>query len=253
MTRKITTKPARTLPDFRPVPRAKLRDSGWTPERQRAFIEALADTGSVKSAARAVGLSPKSAYDLRRAKGAEPFRKAWEAALDIGIQMIEDVTMDRALNGVEEPVFAYGKFVGTRRVYNDQLLMFMLRSRAPHRFAGGPARAMNGADKFMLARLKKQWRAEWERERAMLDLEEEQQTLAEIDAEIERLFNRTKMEAQRARQSPPDDPPPEPDPINALPKPDEATRAMLERRAHREPKDDGWEWIDPYGEKPVED
>lgn len=32
------------LPDFAPVPR-KYRHDGWTPERQKAFIEALADTG----------------------------------------------------------------------------------------------------------------------------------------------------------------------------------------------------------------
>ena len=38
------------LPPFTPVPR-KPRHDGWTPERQRAFIEALADTGSVTRAA----------------------------------------------------------------------------------------------------------------------------------------------------------------------------------------------------------
>ena len=34
------------LPAFEPVPR-KFRHDGWTPERQKAFIEALADGGSV--------------------------------------------------------------------------------------------------------------------------------------------------------------------------------------------------------------
>ena len=34
-----------TLPAFPPVPRAKERSNGWKPEVQRAFIEALADTG----------------------------------------------------------------------------------------------------------------------------------------------------------------------------------------------------------------
>ena len=38
------------LPDFDAVPR-KHRHDGWTPERQRAFIEAFADTGSVSRAA----------------------------------------------------------------------------------------------------------------------------------------------------------------------------------------------------------
>jgi len=43
-----------TLPAFTPVPRAKERSNGWKPHVQRAFIEALADTGSVASACRAV-------------------------------------------------------------------------------------------------------------------------------------------------------------------------------------------------------
>ena len=40
------------LPAFEPVPRKTRRHDGWTPERQKAFIAALADTGSVKRAAR---------------------------------------------------------------------------------------------------------------------------------------------------------------------------------------------------------
>ena len=45
--------------------------------------------------------------------------------------------MDRALNGVEEPVYHRGELVGTRRVYNDRLLMFLLRNRAADRFGVG--------------------------------------------------------------------------------------------------------------------
>ena len=43
--------------------------------------------------------------------------------------------MDRALNGVEELVYFYGELAGTRVVHNDRLLMFLLRNRAPDRFA----------------------------------------------------------------------------------------------------------------------
>lgn len=183
--------PRTTLPAFAPVPRRKQRADGWTAARQRRFIEALAETGSVKSAARAVGKTPETAYYLRRQPGAEEFRQAWEVALDLGIQRIEDVAMDRALNGVEQPVFAYGEFVGTRRTYNDQLLMFMLRNRAPHRFAGDRAGALSGSDKQTLARLKKQWREEWERDARLLALaqskEQRRNSLASLTAKLERM------------------------------------------------------------------
>lgn len=114
------------LPDFPPVP-VKPRHDGWTPERQRAFIGALADTGSVKRAAMHVNMSPEGAYYLRRRPGAEGFRRAWEAALDFGVQRLKDEAFERALNGQLSPVFVGGKLKGFRRVKNDRLLMFCLR------------------------------------------------------------------------------------------------------------------------------
>lgn len=65
------------LPAFEPVPR-KFRHDGWTPDRQKAFIGALADTGCVTRAARYVNMSPEGAYRLRRQAGSDSFRRAWE-------------------------------------------------------------------------------------------------------------------------------------------------------------------------------
>ena len=115
------------LPDFTPVPRQKIRHDGWTPERQRAFIEALADTGSVSRAAAMVNMAQANCYTLRRAPGAEGFRRAWEAALDFGVQRLKDLAFDRAIEGELIPVFAAGKLMGFRRKHNSALLMFCLR------------------------------------------------------------------------------------------------------------------------------
>lgn len=162
--------PASELPSFTPVPRTCQRHDGWTPERQARFIEALADTGSVHAACKAVDMSQPGAYYLRRQPGAESFRAAWQAALDLGVQRIEDVAMDRALNGVAEPLYSYGKLIGTRTKYNDRLLMFMLRNRAPERFGasmnGGSLKGLNAVGKMEKRRLKKKWRKQWEEERA---------------------------------------------------------------------------------------
>ena len=91
--------PALTLPAFTPVPRLKDRSNGWKPEVQRAFIEALAETGSVKAACRRVGRADAGAYQLRHHPEAGEFRAAWDAALDCGIRRLEDHAMDRALYG----------------------------------------------------------------------------------------------------------------------------------------------------------
>ena len=114
------------LPDFAPVPR-KYRHDGWTPERQRAFIEALADCGSVTRAAGMVNMAQANCYTLRRAPGAEEFRAAWDAALDFGVKRLKDIAFERAVEGELVPVFVGGKLMGFRRKHNDALLMFCLR------------------------------------------------------------------------------------------------------------------------------
>ncbi len=181
------TSPPSTLPSFTPVPRQVDRSNGWKQHVQRAFIEALADTGSVAAACRRVRRSTHGAYHLRRQPGAEEFAAAWEAAVDLGMRRIEDTAMDRALNGVEVPVYSYGKLVGTRTVHNDRLLMFMLRNRAPERFAEGRPKGMNALDKMELARLKKQWRKEWEKEWGAKQLGQESITIASINAKIDKM------------------------------------------------------------------
>lgn len=128
-----TPTPARVIA-FTPVPRRRARHDGWTPQRQRAFIDALAETGSVSHAAAQVNMATEGAYQLRLAPGAEEFRAAWETALDHGVQRLEDAAMERALHGVARPVFGANGQIGERREYNDRLLMFMLRHRQPDRY-----------------------------------------------------------------------------------------------------------------------
>ncbi len=179
------------LPPFTPVPRKCERHDGWTPERQRGFIEALADTGSVEAACRVVDMSSVGAYHLRRQPGAESFRAAWEAALAHGVQRIEDVAMDRALNGVPEPVYSYGKIIGTRIRHNDRLLMFMLRNRASERFAGGGGPKGPGAvSQMQLGQLKKQWLKEHEASQPNV-------STAEVRASINRKIDVAHRQFQR--------------------------------------------------------
>ncbi len=178
------------LTEFAPVPRHYQRHDGWTPDRQRRFIAALADTGSVKSAAHAVNMTPEGAYLLRRHAQADEFRTAWEAALALGVQRLEDVAMERALYGVEVPVYHFGAVVGTRRVYNDRLLMFMLRNRAPKRFTADSYHNADAATKGQLDRLKRQWRKEWEAERQTETHQEESAVLDLIDTKLDLMHSR---------------------------------------------------------------
>ena len=60
---------------FTPVP-LQPRHDGWTPDRQAAFIDALAHSGCVDEACRSVGMGRASAYALRARPDAVSFRHA---------------------------------------------------------------------------------------------------------------------------------------------------------------------------------
>lgn len=184
------------LPDFTPVPRQTARHDGWTPERQRGFIDALADTGSVKAAAHRVNMTPEGAYLLRRHPDGASFRKAWEAALALGIQQLEDIAMERAHHGTEVPVYSYGKLIGSRVVHNDRLLMFLLRNRAPTRFASdGRVLARTSAigdPRFagQLSRLKAKWRKEWAEQQRAADTASNEEVIQSLNARLQRMAER---------------------------------------------------------------
>lgn len=122
--------------DYKWVPvLRKPRQDGWTPQRQRDYIGALAERGCVEQAAREVGMSVRSCYRLRHAPGADSFAAAWDAALAHAARGLVDLAFDRAIHGSAEPVFdKEGRRVGRRMRQNDRLLMFLLRAYMPERF-----------------------------------------------------------------------------------------------------------------------
>jgi len=147
-------------PEFEPVPRQHARHDGWTPDRQRAFLKALADTGCVRRAAKWVGMTDASAYMLRRADGADSFRRAWEEARSIGVERLADIAFERAVHGVPVPVFYKGEQVGERRWYNDRLLMFTLRHHDPERYGAFGAGGTGTIPASLQKLLKRKWEAE---------------------------------------------------------------------------------------------
>lgn len=71
-----------------PARPTKKRRARWTPALQASFIGTLMQTGSVRHAARAVGLSPSSAHRLRRRLAGTEFDQNWAEALLLHDQMM---------------------------------------------------------------------------------------------------------------------------------------------------------------------
>ncbi|PZT89409.1 MAG: hypothetical protein DI637_06375 [Citromicrobium sp.] len=93
----------------------------FTPELQREFLEALSIVGSVRDAARRVGVSHMSAYRARR-KCAD-FARLWDAAVVLAIPHAEEELTCRAIDGVEEDVMYRGEVVHTRIRKDPRLLL----------------------------------------------------------------------------------------------------------------------------------
>jgi hypothetical protein len=123
------------LLSFAPYLHKHPRSNSITPERQRRFIATLAATGIVTQAARSIGKSMEALYKLRAKPGAEGFAAAWDAALDRGMQRLEDCALERAIQGTPTPIVSGGKLLGTWDKPDNTLLRFLLQQRLPQRYA----------------------------------------------------------------------------------------------------------------------
>jgi hypothetical protein len=120
-------------PTFTPVPLARNRHDGWTPERQKQFLIALSVLGTVNAAARAVGMSRISAYKLREREGAESFAAAWDQAIGMGRAMQFDHAMECAINGVTTVRLRLGGVLDLESSVDRRQMMRVLRQPPPPR------------------------------------------------------------------------------------------------------------------------
>ncbi|WP_432200174.1 hypothetical protein ACRAQ7_11015 [Erythrobacter sp. W53] len=150
------------LLQFAPYLHTAPRSNSITPPLQRRFVATLAATGIVKQAARSIGKSLEALYKLRRLPGAEGFAGAWDAALERGVQRLEDCAMERAIRGTPTPIVSQGAILGWWDKPDNHLLQFLLRARLPAPYAR-EAQLVPGHPVY--ERLREELRAEFERER----------------------------------------------------------------------------------------
>jgi hypothetical protein len=106
------------------------RHAEFTADRQARFLGLLAKGHTIAHAARAVGSGRTTVYTHRDAD--EAFRRAWDAAIDEGVEVLEEEVRRRAVDGVLKPVYQGGVKVGTIREYSDTLLIFSLKAKRPN-------------------------------------------------------------------------------------------------------------------------
>ncbi|BBI21286.1 hypothetical protein EKJ_21330 [Qipengyuania flava] len=122
------------LLSFEPFLHKAPRRNSITPGLQRRFVAALAATGIVKLAAKRIGKSLEALYKLRARPGAEGFAAAWDAALERGVQRLEDIALERAMLGTRTPIVSGGEILGHWDKPDNALLRFLLQHRLPERY-----------------------------------------------------------------------------------------------------------------------
>jgi hypothetical protein len=125
------------LLEFAPVPRRPTVIRGWTAAKQRGFIAALRESGSVQQATAAVGMGYEGVYKLRNAPGAAEFARAWDIAVGIGARRVRDVFIDQNIHGIPERVVIGKDVVVERRRFNHRSMIWVLQHHLPDLYPGG--------------------------------------------------------------------------------------------------------------------
>jgi hypothetical protein len=145
-------------------------------------------SGSVALAARAVGMSPRSAYLLLDAPGADSFAAAWDRAIDEGVERVRADALQRALGGVFVPVYRRGRLVRVEHRQSDALAIALL---------GGGAKDIEDYRRTAVSRRRyRQDMAELDRQR-----EEEQRRKDQVWAEHQAILD--SLEFDRLLTRPP--------------------------------------------------
>jgi len=104
------------------------------------FRKTFVATGSMAAAARAAEIPLDAAKRLRALALEDEAALPGQGELDdLGraVEALESEAVRRALTGVEVPVFHQGRECGNTVKHSDQLLMFLLKTLKPSRYAGG--------------------------------------------------------------------------------------------------------------------
>ena len=120
----------------------------WTSALEDAFLAELADTGSVRVAARAVGMSAKSAYGRRRTH--PDFAARWHMAISHARDMLMDRLLEVAFvgtdyHGVRNPVTRRLHFVRSDPMLGRGQGLGKL-TRLDHLLGARPAPAGGGSE-----------------------------------------------------------------------------------------------------------
>jgi len=100
--------------------------------KKERFLEAVALTGNISTAAKAAGCARQAHYNWLDDDEAYPAR--FTAAMDQAADLLEQEARRRAVAGIDKPIYQGGQQVGTVRQYSDLLLIFLMKGAMPEKY-----------------------------------------------------------------------------------------------------------------------
>ncbi len=136
----------------------RYRHDGFTAEKRRRFLKALGKTGCIADAARVAGVSTTT-VDRWRKKDAR-FDRLCVTALDKAASHLDTLAWERGVIGIEEPVWHYGKLVGTRMKRSDAIFRMLLIASNRKKYGRMGAVARKQIEREVRAKIEAEVRAE---------------------------------------------------------------------------------------------
>lgn len=100
--------------------------------KKKLILQLLAQTGSPIVACQRLGIATESFYRYKK-EDADFAQAVAETMEEVG-DMLEAVALDRAVNGVDKPVYYKGEVVGHVTEYSDGLLEKLLKAAKPEKY-----------------------------------------------------------------------------------------------------------------------
>ncbi len=166
----------------------RYRHDGFTGPKRRRFLKMLAKTGCISDSARVAGVSRKTA-NYRRRKDPD-FDRECDIAIDMAASHIETLAWERAVTGIEEPVWHYGKLVGTRMKRSDSIFRMILMASNSAKYGRMGSVKAKQIEKELRPRIEREIYAKFNRERKARSAELRAELERKLDIMHERLHGR---------------------------------------------------------------
>lgn len=99
---------------------------------RQEFLKCLEQGWTIGRACKEVRVSRNAIYNWRNED--ESFAVEWDAAVELGTDLLEEEAIRRGRDGVERGIYYKGTRIAKEREYSDRLLETILRARRPEKF-----------------------------------------------------------------------------------------------------------------------